>query len=208
MNRKYNWHWTTLDTIRTHYPYRTAYQVGALLGLPASVVASKANEMGIKKAPGFYQSHAYKISLSKEGKGQFKKGQVSHNKGKPMSDELKAKFAHTWFKKGHEPHNTKHDGYTRISKDGYQEIRIAKGKFMFLHRKVWEEVNGPVPPGHALVFKDGNKLNCAIENLDVLSRAQLMQRNTIHHYPDELKGVIRALSSLKKTIKRNEEQTI
>lgn len=29
-----------------------------------------------------------------------------------------------WFKKGQEPHNTKHLGYERVSKDGYVEISV------------------------------------------------------------------------------------
>lgn len=38
-----------------------------------------------------------------------------------------------------------------------------------LHRMVWEHHHGPIPKGHHIHHKDGNKLNNAIENLECLS---------------------------------------
>ena len=203
---KRNWHWTQIDTIRTHYPHRTAYQIGAILGLPEGVIYRKAIQMKLKKAPGYYQSDAYKRCMSKEGKGCFKPGQIPPNKGKTMSDEVRAKCSVSWFKKGNEPHNTKHDGYERISKDGYRERRVSKGRFKLVHRIVWEEANGAIPDGFAVVFRDSNKLNCALENLELISREQLMLRNTIHNYPEDIKDVIRVISKLNKTIRNHGEK--
>jgi hypothetical protein len=68
----------------------------------------------------------------------------------------------------------------------------------------WQQHNGPVPQGKIVCFKDHNTLNCSIENLMLLSRAENMQRNTIHRYPDELKSTIRLVSKLKRKI--NEKQ--
>jgi hypothetical protein len=39
----------------------------------------------------------------------------------------------------------------------------------------WERLNGELPPGHALYFKDGNRLNTAVDNLELISRAELMR---------------------------------
>ena len=57
-------------------------------------------------------------------------------------------------------------------------------------------------------FKDGNKTHIALNNLELLTRAERMRRNTIHRYPEELKSAIRAIGKLKRTIREveNEEQ--
>jgi hypothetical protein len=40
-----------------------------------------------------------------------------------------------------------------------------------LHRLIWEKFNGPIPKGHHVHHKDGNKLNNSIENLQCLSHS-------------------------------------
>ena len=109
--------------------------------------------------------------------GRFKKGQTPWNKGKKgfMGPNK------TSFKKGHKPHNWVPIGSERITKDGYIEIKIQEGKFQKnwrgKHILVWEEHNGPVPEGHAVIFGDGNNRNFDIDNLILVSRAQLLKLN-------------------------------
>ncbi|WP_108503542.1 hypothetical protein [Paracoccus indicus] len=51
--------------------------------------------------------------------GQFVKGQASHNKGKPMSPEVRGRTMATTFKRGNRPANYRGPGHERIdSKDG------------------------------------------------------------------------------------------
>jgi hypothetical protein len=57
-----------------------------------------------------------------------------------------------------------------------------------------------VPRGHCLAFKDGEKLNVCLENLELITRAQNMRRNTIHNLPAPLKQTIHALGQLKRRI--------
>lgn len=63
---------------------------------------------------------------------------------------------------------------------------------------------GARPPGHSVVFKDGNKANCAIENLELLTRADLMRRNTVHHLPTPLVQTIQLLGALTRQIRKRE----
>ena len=105
---------------------------------------------------------------------QFKKGHVPANKGKKGVGG----WAPTQFKKGHKPANYKPVGTERVNTDGYVEIKIAdprtwKGK----HKIIWEAANGPVPPGHVLIFADGNKLNVNLENLLLITRRELAVMN-------------------------------
>jgi len=68
-----------------------------------------------------------------------------------------------------------------------------------LHREVWKQHHGQYPPaGTAIVFVDGNKQNCDINNLKLLTRKELMQRNSIHNLPEQLKEVL----ALKRAIVR------
>lgn len=58
--------------------------------------------------------------------------------------------------------------------DGQGYLRGTKdGRRVYLHKLVWTEVNGPVPPGFQLHFKDNDKENCAIENLVLVPLDQL-----------------------------------
>lgn len=45
-----------------------------------------------------------------------------------------------------------------------------------LHRKMWEDAHGRIPAGHQVGFKDGNKLNCTLENFVCLPCAEMSSR--------------------------------
>ena len=114
--------------------------------------------------------------------GRFEKGHISHNKGKKwndyMSKEKQEKSLKTTFKKGNVPHNHKPIGYERISVDGYIEIKVKEPNiFKLKHRVIWEEHFGSIPNGYNVIFKDRNKLNLDINNLALVSKAQMLILN-------------------------------
>ena len=167
-----------------------------------------AHSNNLKKSENFM-----KMELERQGErlkivginGRFKPGTIPPNKGKKMNPELYAKCAPTMFKKGQAPHNTTYDGHERISVDGYVEIRVEQGKYVLKHRLIWEQTNGPIPDGMALIFKDNNKLNMDLSNLQLVTRAELMARNTIQRFPVELQNTIKTLSKLKKQLNAKEQ---
>jgi hypothetical protein len=64
---------------------------------------------------------------------------------------------------------------------------VTRRDFHTVHHLVWEAAgHPPVPPGHVLIFCDGNKRNFSLDNLELLSRSALMRRNSIHNYGPEL----------------------
>lgn len=73
----------------------------------------------------------------------------------------------------HEPVHYGGRKYTP-GKGGYlRDTNVRKssaGRESMLQRVVWREHRGEIPPGHEIIFKDGNKRNCAIENLECLPR--------------------------------------
>ena len=45
------------------------------------------------------------------------------------------------------------------------------------HRWIWEQHHGKIPDNHVLVFKNMNKQDCRLENLMLISRAELVRLN-------------------------------
>ena len=110
--------------------------------------------------------------------GRFEKGCVSHNKGK--KGQCAAGSEKGWFAGGHTPHNKLPVGTVLTKTDGYLWRKIGEGSrdWRQEHRLVWEAANGPVPKGHVLIFKDNDKMNCALDNLALISLAENAQMNT------------------------------
>ena len=108
--------------------------------------------------------------------GYFLKGHIPHNKGlkgicAPGSEK-------SWFKKGNTPKNHRPVGSERIGIDGYVYIKIKETyPWVLKHVHTYEKHNGPLPQGMIVTFKDGNKQNCNIENLLLMSRSELMIMN-------------------------------
>lgn len=101
-------------------------------------------------------------------------------------------------------------GTERISKDGYLERKVnndlpLQRRWRAVHLILWEQAHGSVPKGHAVVFKNGNKSDIRLANLDLITRAELMRRNTIHNLPPDLKQVIQLTGALKRVIRRKAE---
>lgn len=145
------------------------------------------------------------IIKQRKKESRFNKGHIPKNKGKKQSDYMTSeaieKTKPTRFKKGQSPHNTNYNGHERITKDGYIEIRIKKGKYRLKHLHEWEKLNGKLPKGYCLRSKDDNKLNTAPDNWELITRAQNMILNSGHNLPTELKKTIRLKNKLVKTIK-------
>ena len=110
--------------------------------------------------------------------GCFSLGQKSWNDG--LKGYIGANS--TSFKKGHAPFNHKPVGHERITVDGYVEIKTAEPNvFELKHRHIWEKQHGKTPENHVLVFKNMNKQDCRIENLMLISRAELARLNQSYH---------------------------
>jgi hypothetical protein len=133
--------------------------------------------------------------------GQYKKGNVPH----PNSG-LKGPNS-TSFKKGSVPANTRPMFSERITKDGYIEMKVpernphtgAETRFRLKHLWLWEQANGPLPESHAVVFKDGDRQNCDLSNLECVHRRVLQAMNKSFkpsEYPKEVRPSLLAVSQL------------
>ena len=175
-------------------------KVAEKLGRSISSVSNAAFKFNLKKSADFMSSDiSGRNNLKKSYCHRFVKGHATWNKG---MKGLQIGGISTRFKPGNLPHCHKPVGSTRKDKDGYTEIKTQEpNKWELMHRLVWETENGcKVPKGHIIRFKDGNKENFDIDNLELISRRTGMELNTVHRYPPEIKKTIQLIGALNRKI--------
>ena len=171
-------------------------------------VYNKARKMGLK-APLERNRLAGKLGTNHPNAvaHRFKKGSVPPNKGKKMSPEVYEKVKETMFKKGNSPVNHREVGSERINVDGYIEIKVAEpNRWRLKHRIIWEQVNGEIPKGYNVQFKNHNTQDCRIENLYIISKAEQMrtENSLVARYPKEMQEVIRLKGVVNRIIHKRE----
>lgn len=104
-------------------------------------------------------------------------------------------------------------GTERLSKDGYLERKVnddlpLQARWRAVHLVEWERVNGPIPPGHALVFRNGDKTDIRPDNLELITRRALMKRNSVHNLPQPLAQTVQLLGALNRQIRRRAKHEV
>jgi len=125
----------------------------------------------------------------------FKKEQKPWNTGtKGLTEKNKG-----CFRKGCKPHNYSPIGSTRTLEEGYIQIKVADpDKWRFLHHIAWERHHGKLENGYIVRFKDNNRQNCTIDNLEMVKRNVHFRLNKMDYakYPAEIKPSVKALAEL------------
>jgi hypothetical protein len=144
-------------------------------------------------------------------RGWFKPGQMPANKGVKRPGWSVGRMRETQFKAGQMNGRAaqiwKPLWSDRLSKDGYLEIKVRErkgryGNWVPAHILIWEDKHGPIPHGHKLVFRDGDKAHIVLGNLELISNAEMMRRNTIHNrYPKEMVNAIMLLGAVKRKLR-------
>lgn len=209
------WSQEEVDLLSALYPDAPTKQIAEQMNRTEPQIYNKARSLGLKKSDA-YLAGPYACRLRRGdnvgAKSQFKPGTEPWNKGKAFDSG--GRSHETRFKPGTRQGRAsdiyKPVGTERLSKEGYLERKINEAmpfqkRWRAVHILNWEAVNGPLPPGHCVIFKDGNKINTAVENLELITRADNMQRNTLHRYPKEITDVIRARAVLNRRINHVEK---
>lgn len=208
---RHRWTDGEIELLTRLYPDTPTAEIAWKLGMSVERVYSKAAQMGLKKSDAYLASPAACRLRRGDNVGaeyRFKKGQVPANKG--LKGVTYEGCIATQFKKGHRGGRAQEIyqpiGAERISKDGYLQRKVnddmpLQKRWRGVHIIVWEEANGPLPKGHAVVFKDGNKQHITMDNLELVTRGELMRRNSYHtNYPKEIAQLIQLRGALNRKI--------
>jgi hypothetical protein len=202
------------------YPTTLTQNIADEFGVSICCIRNKAFDLGLHKDKKWIADVSRNRMNNPDHPGRkawIKKGATPPNKGKKQTEYMTAaaieRTAKTRFKKGNIPPNHKPIGFERISEDGYRYVKTKEPRtFELLHRVVWIEHHGSIEKGYNVQFKDGNRQNCNIENLYLISRQkQLKEENSLHaKYPKEVQLAIQAKGTLSrqinKLIKQNKEE--
>ena len=206
---KGKWTQQEIDTLTRMYPNHYAREIADILGRGISSIHCKANSLGLESSLEKIQRTGYETSKSPASiAARFQKGSVPPNKGKKVSPEVYSKIQPTMFKKGSTPVNHRDVGAERVNVYGYIEIKVSEpNRWRLKHRVMWEQVNGTIPRGYNVQFKNHNPLDCRIENLYLISKAdQLAKENSFYaKYPKKIQEIIRLKGVVNRAIHKAEK---
>lgn len=205
------WTKAQLALLRKLYPNTPTRDVAKACAHSLGSTYRQVAKLALKKSPEFLASpesgrlehHLYRGEASR-----FKKGHVPMNKGLRRPGWSRGRMAETQFKKGEKPHTWQPIGTEVVRKDGYIWIKVsddakpARRNWKSKHQAIWEAANGPVPPGHMVGFKDGDNRNFALDNLELVSRAERLRRNSVHNLPPELVQVVQLRGAIHRQINK------
>lgn len=214
--------WTTAEVarLRTLFPRQATAKVARAMRRSVSSIYGAAREYGIRKSAPYLASLAAASNLPKHGAAyRYPKGHVPANKGLRRPGWAPGRMGETQFRKGQRngqaarhymPVGAERDieGWLYRKVSDVPNVAYTVN-WKPVHHLIWEEHHGkPVPAGHVLRFKDGDRRNFDFQNFELITLAENMRRNTIHRYPPALKKVIRLQGKLRRTIERtaNEKQ--
>jgi len=213
--KRTSWIKAELDCLRRLHPSTLNKVIARKIGRSYSSVSGMATTLGLKKTREHIASIPAVTGMLEAGRRfRYPKGHVPANKGTRRPGFAVGRMAETQFKKGHFPANRDPDFYVigalRVNTEGYIDMRTSFGKgalgWRTLHRILWEDANGPIPKGCKLRFKNGDKLDVELGNLELVSEADVMRRNSIHHLPPLLKETIQTLGRLKRRIREKQDR--
>jgi hypothetical protein len=198
--------------IQAQYPHMHTAIIAAMLERSATATYQAAYRLGLRKADTYLASPAARRLGGVAGLAcRFPKGHQPWNKGTRFV--AGGRSVETRFKPGTRQGVAvklwKPVGTERVSKDGYLERKVnddlpLQRRWRAVHLIVWEAANGPLPKGHAITFRNKDKSDIRLENLELVTRKELLARNWHRRYPKALRQLVQLRGALTRQInKRN-----
>lgn len=219
--KRRQWTDAELQLLRQEYADASTAALATKLVRPVAGVYAKAAQMGLAKSAAFLRSvQSGRIMRGRKDPRmtatQFAPGQTPWNKGVPGSTGLHENCRRNQFKPGSIPHTTLPVGSYRINKDGHLQRKIgtAKGsnsmRWRGVAELVWIEANGPLPPGHIVVFRPGMKTavleEITIERVECISKAENARRNHPRNKHPELARLVQLKGAITRQVNRIRKQ--
>lgn len=214
--------WTAeeVSLLREFYPHFHTEKVAKAVGRTVAQCYQKAAALGLVKTEVYLASaDAGRVTRGEQHPNmiasRIKPGDVPWNKGVKGSTGLHPNCRATQFasRRPEESSNYLPIGTLRINADGTLERKVTDDRaivparrWVGVHRLVWTEVNGEIPPGHAVVFKPGRRTvvleQITVDAVELITRQELMRRNTLHRYPKEVAQLIQLKGAIKRQVNR------
>lgn len=218
--QKRPWLPAELETLRELYPDNTAMFIARVLGRIVGGIYRKARELGLEKSDAFWKSDT--SGRAQQGRQdprmratQFKPGITPWNKGVKGVVGIQAGCRATQFKKGRPPQESRNYlpiGSLRMTADGWLERKVTDDhpvparRWVAEHRLVWERANGPIPPGHIVIFKDKRRITVAEEitadKLECITKAENARRNHPKNRSPEYAHMVQLKGAITRQVNR------
>lgn len=212
--------WTEADIayVRQHYARSSTQAIAAELGRTDLGIYQLSQKLGLAKDPEFVtaQNRALGRALREAGRPhRFPKGHVPANKGARRPGWHRGRMQETQFKKGQRPHTWKPIGTIVVNVDGYLVRKVtdtgyAPRDWVGVHRLVWIEANGPIPPGHIIRFREGRHTTdvdkITPDALECITRKENARRNHFKTiYPPDVAQLIVLKGAIRRQIRKREK---
>ncbi len=212
------WNENEKAVVREEYAETATAEIAKRLGRPVGQVYQAAARLGVKKSRAFLAALGKEKLLAAGAPYRFAPGHPPANKGlRHARGWAPGRMAETQFKKGERrgkaAENWKPVGTISIDTQGVRRIKVREAlpgeaygsgnvkAWPLLNRWIWKQAHGPIPPGYKIAFIDGDRGNCEPENLEIISEAEMMRRNSVHNLPKELADVIQLAGALKRKLR-------
>lgn len=213
--------WTAAedDVLRARYPHELTDGIAEALGRPVGATFQRALSLGLRKSADYLASPEARRLRHGDTRGaatRFKPGNVPANKGvKRGRGWAPGRMAVGQFKPGNAlnwmPVGSRRDisGYVYIKMADVRHVTWCHNWFPE-HILVWEMANGrQLPAGHAVAFRNGDRRDMRPENLELVTRRELMRRNSMHtNLPKPIVQTIQLLGALKRQIRRRDRHAV
>lgn len=148
------------------YPTHFNYQLARMFNCSEACILNKKREFNLGK------------SFEIMNEMRFKPGSIPWNKNGRHPNKNSGQFQKGHIPKYHFQIGTIHLRSHSERNEKYFYIKIAEPrKWEPLHRYLWKEKFGEIPPGKLIVFKDHDIHNWQIENLEMIDRKENLRRN-------------------------------
>lgn len=222
MTQRRFWTPAELQLLQQAYADTLTADLARRLGRSTANVYAKARKLGLAKSAIFVAETARQRSAQIDHGGaacRFKKGETPWNLGlhyQPGGNAVKTQFRPGCLN-GRALDLVVPVGSLRVNSDGYLQSKtndrpgVQTLRWKAVHRLVWEAAHGSVPAGHAVVFRPG-RFSTKVEEitddaLELVTRAELMRRNTIHNVlPKPLAKLAQLRGALNRQINRRQAQ--
>ena len=213
-----NWTPTEISVLRNLYAIVSTGMLASAMNRSVHAVHAKASQLGVGKPP---ERIKQTLLTGETGKNtRFQKGMTPWNKGVSGSTGRHPNSRKTQFKRGEMRGAARHNyvpiGSLRVTRYGALEQKVTDDPALYPARRwrpaahlVWERERGLIPAGHVVRFKLGMHTTdydeITIDRLECITYAENMRRNSVHNYPPEIVGAVRARAALNRRINREQQ---